>query len=87
MWTAFPSSDYYPSVTEASDGYIRKAVKIESGAKSALDPHASHVITPYLADDLPDLDLTVGNITIVDTERTFWDKVVTSRSQRAVAMP
>lgn len=67
---------WYPSVTAASDGYIRKAVKIESGAKSALDPHASHVIAPYLADDLPDLDLTVGNVTIVDAERTFWDKVV-----------
>ena len=67
---------WYPSVTEASDGYIRKAVKIESGAKSALDPHAPHSVTPYLAPDLPDLDLTVSNVTIVDAERTFWDKVV-----------
>lgn len=67
---------WYPSVTEASDGYIRKAVKIESGAKSALDPHARHAVTPYLAADLPDLDLTVANVTIVDAERTFWDKVV-----------
>jgi hypothetical protein len=67
---------WYPSVTEASDGYIRKAVKIESGAKSALDPHARHVVTPYLARDLPDLDLAVANVTIVDARRTFWDKVV-----------
>ncbi len=67
---------WYPSVTAESDGYIRKAVKIESGAKSALDPHARHSVIPYLADDLPDLDLTVGNVTIVDAERTFWDKVV-----------
>jgi hypothetical protein len=67
---------WYPTVTEPSDGYIRKAVKIESGAKSALEPHARHVIAPYLADDLPDLDLTVANVTIVDAERTFWDKVV-----------
>lgn len=67
---------WYSSVTEASDGYIRKAVKIELGAKSALDPHAKHTITPYLAADLPDLDLTVPDVTIVDAERTFWDKVV-----------
>lgn len=67
---------WYPSVTAESDGYIRKAVKIESGAKSALDPHARHSVTPYLADDLPALDLTVANVTIVDAERTFWDKVV-----------
>lgn len=67
---------WYPSVTDASDGYIRKAVKIESGAKSALDPNAAHVVTPYIAADLSDLDLCVGNVTIVDAERTFWDKVV-----------
>lgn len=67
---------WYPSTTEASDGYIRKAVKIESGAKSALDPHAQHTIAPYLAADLPDVDLTVTDVTIVDAERTFWDKVV-----------
>ncbi|MBZ9646289.1 nucleotidyl transferase AbiEii/AbiGii toxin family protein [Sphingobium sp. 3R8] len=67
---------WYPSVTAESDGYIRKAVKIESGAKSALDPHARHSVVPYLADDLPGLDLTVANVTIVEAERTFWDKVV-----------
>jgi hypothetical protein len=67
---------WYPSVTETSDGYIRKAVKIESGAKSALDPHAKHAVGPYLAADLPELDLAVANVTIVDPERTFWDKVV-----------
>lgn len=67
---------WYPSLTAESDGYIRKAVKIESGAKSALDPHARHSVVPYLADDLPNLDLTVPDVTIVDAERTFWDKVV-----------
>ncbi|WP_255308801.1 nucleotidyl transferase AbiEii/AbiGii toxin family protein [Sphingobium fuliginis] len=67
---------WYPSVTAETDGYIRKAVKIESGAKSALDPHARRNVVPYVADDLPDLDLTVANVTIVDAERTFWDKVI-----------
>jgi 2-polyprenyl-6-methoxyphenol hydroxylase-like FAD-dependent oxidoreductase len=36
----------YPTATPA-DGYIDKAVKIESGAKSALDPNAVHSIRPY----------------------------------------
>lgn len=67
---------WYPSVTAETDGYIRKAVKIESGAKSALDPHARHKVIPYIAGDLPNLDLTVDNVTIVDAERTFWDKIV-----------
>lgn len=65
----------YPTATPA-DGYIDKAVKVESGAKSALDPNAVHSIRPYAHDDAPDLDLTVPNVTIVDAERTFWDKVV-----------
>ena len=67
---------WYPTVTTTSDGYIRKAVKIESGAKSALDPHAKYSVVPYLSADVPDIDLSVGNVTIVDAERTFWDKIV-----------
>lgn len=66
---------YYPTAT-AVDGYIDKMVKIESGAKSALDPNSVRSVRPYLADDTPDLELTVPNVTIVDAERTFWDKVV-----------
>jgi Nucleotidyl transferase AbiEii toxin, Type IV TA system len=65
----------YPTVTPA-DSYIAKVVKIESGAKSALDPHSVRTITPYVNDDLPGGDLAVANVTIVDAERTFWDKVV-----------
>lgn len=65
----------YPTATSA-DRYIDKIVKIESGAKSALDPNAIRPIVPYASDDLPELDLTVPNVTVVDAERTFWDKVV-----------
>jgi hypothetical protein len=51
-------------------------VKIESGAKSALDPNSRRVITPYVDADVPGLDLAVPAVTVVDAERTFWDKVV-----------
>lgn len=67
---------WYPTATARQDEYIRSAVKIESGAKSALDPHATAVIKPYVADDLPHLDLRVTNVTTVRPERTFWDKIV-----------
>ena len=69
---------WYPSVSAPADGaaYIRPAVKIESGAKSALDPNQPRRITPYVDEDLPDLKLAVDGITTVDPERTFWDKVV-----------
>ena len=67
---------WYPAVTATSGDYIRSAVKIESGAKSALDPHVAATLTPYVAPDLPDQDLSVAGATTVKPERTFWDKVM-----------
>ena len=67
---------WYPTVTATEGDYIRAAVKIEAGAKSALDPHIGATVTPYVAEDLPDLDLSVGNVTTVKPERTFWDKIM-----------
>lgn len=66
---------WYPAATPRSD-YVRAAIKIESGAKSALDPNSEVPIKPYVDDDLPALDLTVSAVRTVDPERTFWDKVV-----------
>jgi hypothetical protein len=51
---------WYPAVTPTTNDYIRSAVKIESGAKSALDPHIAATVTPYIAQELPALDLTVS---------------------------
>ena len=48
---------WYPSVTAARDGYIRPAVKIEGGAKAALDPHHRIAVRPYVADDVDGIDL------------------------------
>jgi hypothetical protein len=67
---------WYPTATADGNAYIRRAIKIESGAKSALDPHAPVIVKPYIADDLPNLDLAVGNVTTVYPSRTFWDKVI-----------
>ena len=67
---------WYPAVTAAEGDYIRAAVKIEAGAKSALDPHVAATVKPYVAADLVDLDLEVRNVTTVKPERTFWDKVI-----------
>ncbi|MGO4569345.1 nucleotidyl transferase AbiEii/AbiGii toxin family protein [Rhizobium sp. 2YAF20] len=66
---------WYPTATPRSD-YVRAAIKIESGAKSALDPNSEVPIKPYVDDDLPALDLTVPAVRTVDPQRTFWDKVV-----------
>jgi hypothetical protein len=67
---------WYPVVTTRAGDYVRSAVKIESGAKSALDPHVSASVKPYVTEELPELDLEVANVTTVDPGRTFWDKIV-----------
>lgn len=67
---------WYPAITGTGDDYVRPVVKIEAGAKSALDPHAPVAVTPYISEDLPGFDLTIAGVTTVDPVRTFWDKVV-----------
>jgi Nucleotidyl transferase AbiEii toxin, Type IV TA system len=67
---------WYPTVTATDQTYIRPAIKVESGAKSALDPNRTAVIVPYVSSELVELDLQVPNVTTVVAERTFWDKVV-----------
>jgi hypothetical protein len=66
----------YPSVSERMSDYNPPSVKIEAGARSALDPHRATTLIPYLADEVPNLNLCVPNIVTIDPERTFWDKVV-----------
>jgi hypothetical protein len=46
-------------------------VRIEAGAKSALDPNVPTGVQPYVAEDLPDFDLKVTGITTVEPQRTF----------------
>lgn len=58
------------------DPYLRPAVKIEAGAKSALDPNEQVTVEPYVADDVPAIPLSVAGVTAVAAERSFWDKVI-----------
>ena len=54
---------WYPTVTTGPGDYIRPAVKIESGAKSALDPHEELRIVPYVSEDVPRLGLAAAGVT------------------------
>jgi hypothetical protein len=74
---------WYPSALAETRDYIQPAVRIEAGAKSALDPHQITSVLPYVATDIARLNLRVANITSVSPERTFWDKVVILHGQRS----
>jgi len=77
---------WYPAIFRGNDAdeYVRAAVKIEAGARSALDPHEATTVRPYVADDLPDLPLDVPGVTTIAPERTFWDKIIIVHGQRQV---
>lgn len=73
---------WYPEVEPRDGAYVRPAVRIESGAKSALDPNNPVTIQPYIAEEVPGLDLAVHDVTTIIAARTFWDKVVITHGLR-----
>ena len=74
---------WYPNVAANQNGYVRAAVKIESGAKSALEPNQRKTITPYIACKVRGLELQIANVTTLSAEYTFWDKVVIAHGMRS----
>jgi hypothetical protein len=73
---------WYPEVEPRDGAYVRPAVRLESGAKSALDPHQPVSITPYINNEAPELKLAVTDVTTIEAGRTFWDKVVIAHGLR-----
>jgi hypothetical protein len=73
---------WYPEVEPHDGAYVRPAVRIESGAKSALDPNRGVEIRPYISDEITALDLTISDVTTIEAARTFWDKVVIAHGLR-----
>lgn len=73
---------HYPEVEPRDGAYVRPVVRIESGAKSALDPNAAAIVRPYVADEIEGLDLAVSDVATIEAERTFWDKVVIAHGLR-----
>jgi hypothetical protein len=66
----------YPSVAAALDAYVRPSVRIELGAKSALDPHVAASVEPFIAIEVAAQGLRVQGITTIEPRRTFWDKII-----------
>ena len=63
----------YPS---HSDAYVAPRVKIEAGARSALDPTLDCTISPLVANELAGWSLEVGNLRVIAPERTYWEKLL-----------
>ncbi len=69
---AYPT--LYPS-TEIS--YVLPRVKLEAGARSALDPNATASVTPYIAEELTDgWSFAVDNVHVIAPQRTYLEKLL-----------
>ena len=67
----------YPTLYPSGDvSYVFPRVRIEAGARSALDPSLDCTVTPYVADELPDWSLDVEDIRVIAPERTYWEKLL-----------
>ena len=67
----------YPTLFPSLDvPYVTPRVRIEAGARSALEPSSNCTVTPYLAEELPGWSFDVGDITVIAPERTYWEKLL-----------
>ena len=67
----------YESLCKPTDeAYVQPRIKIEGGARSALEPHSIRAVSPYIQSQLEAFDLSVRGITTIDAERTFLDKLL-----------
>ncbi len=67
----------YPTAYPESATYLRRAVKIEMGARSDTEPSETIGITPYIGEAFPDLLSVAGfPVRAVMPKRTFWEKAM-----------
>ena len=67
----------YPTLFPSGEvAYVAPRVKIEAGARSALDPSQDGMVTPYIAHELADWSFASGGIRVIAPERTYWEKLL-----------
>jgi hypothetical protein len=68
---------FYPTAFPEQAAYLRRAVKIEMGARSDTDPAESIEIRSYISDAFPELlSEPDTNVRAVMPRRTFWEKAM-----------
>jgi len=68
--------DYPTSFAPEAIGYIRRAVKIEMGARADHWPCETKAVTPYVAEQFPQgFREPSCTVKVLSVERTFWEKV------------
>lgn len=68
----------YPTLYPSADiAYVLPRVKLEAGARSALDPNTTGSVRPYISEDLgDDWPFDVGNLHVIEPSRTYLEKLL-----------
>ena len=67
----------YPTLYPSSDvAYVAPRVRIEAGARSALEPSMNCTVAPYIASELRGWSFEVDSIRGIAPERTYWEKLL-----------
>ena len=67
----------YPTLYPGDDdAYVAPRVKIEAGARSALEPRVTCAVSPFVADELPNWRFGAENVSALAPERTSWEKLL-----------
>jgi len=68
----------YPTLYPSTDvSYVQPRVKLEAGARSALDPCRATSLKPYISDELSeDWWFKVAGIRVIEPERTYLEKLL-----------
>lgn len=60
---------------DSDNDYIRAFIRLEFGARGDIEPNEEKEITPYIAEEFPDLfDSPKCSVPTLAVERTFWEK-------------
>ncbi len=60
--------------------YMAPCVKIEAGAKSALDPSQDGTVTTHIVDELLGWSFKSGGIRVIVPEQTYWEELLILQS-------
>lgn len=68
----------YPTLYPSADiAYVQPRVKLEAGARSAIDPNTLARVTPYIGEELADgWSFDVANLNVIAPSRTYLEKLL-----------
>lgn len=68
----------YPTLYPSADiAYVLPRVKLEAGARSALDPNTTGSVLPYISEELgDDWPFDVANLHVIEPSRTYLEKLL-----------